>query len=48
MTVKLIEQNLNCPEYGWLDDLYFRSWVELVVDIKVAGGVTVILSFSRM
>ncbi|OAL43395.1 hypothetical protein IQ07DRAFT_593170 [Pyrenochaeta sp. DS3sAY3a] len=42
LTVKLIDQNLNCGEYGWLDDLYFRSWVELDVDIKAAGGVTVI------
>jgi chitinase len=42
MTVQLIEQNLDCPEYGWLEDLYFRSWVDLEVDIKVAGGVTVI------
>lgn len=48
MALKLIEQNLNCLEYGCFDDLYFRSWVDLEVNTKAAGGVTVIEKLGNL
>jgi chitinase len=42
-TVKLFDQDLKCPKFPeWIDELYFRSWVDLTVDIETAAGVTVI------
>ena len=45
-TVKIFDQDLKCPNFPeWVDDLYFRSWAKLSVDIKTAAGVTVIVRF---
>jgi chitinase len=42
--VKLFDQNLKCPQFPeWVDELYFRSWAELTMDIQTAAGVTVIV-----
>lgn len=41
IVVKLIEQDLDCPEYGCVGELYFKSWVELEIEIEASGGVTV-------
>jgi hypothetical protein len=30
----------------WADEMYFKSWVEMDVDIRAAGGVTVIVSYE--
>jgi hypothetical protein len=30
-----------------VDELYFRAWAELNIDIQTAAGVTVIVSASR-
>jgi hypothetical protein len=40
----LIDQKIDCPQFDWADELYFRIWTELDVDIQAAGGVTVIAS----
>ena len=42
--VKIFEEDLNCPQFDWVDELYFRAWAELTVDIETAAGVTVIVS----
>jgi chitinase len=44
--VKLFEESLNCPQFDWLDELYFRSWATLLVDIQTSAGVTLIVGFS--
>ncbi|RYN58904.1 hypothetical protein AA0114_g1804 [Alternaria tenuissima] len=39
--IKIFEETLtDCAE--WADDLYFKSWVEMDLDVQTAGGVTVI------
>jgi chitinase len=40
--VDLIDQKIEC--FDWTDELYFKAWTELDVDVKAAGGVTVIVS----
>jgi chitinase len=40
--VYLIDQKIEC--FDWTDELYFKAWTELDVDIKAAGGVKVIVS----
>ncbi|KAJ6287495.1 hypothetical protein J3E71DRAFT_358329 [Bipolaris maydis] len=39
--IKIFEETLkDCAE--WADDLYFKSWVEMDLDVQTAAGVTVI------
>lgn len=41
--IKIFEETLkDCAE--WADDLYFKSWVEMDLDVQTAAGVTVIVS----
>lgn len=42
--IVIFEQHISCAE--WADELYFKSWVELNVDVQAAGGVTIIVSHS--
>ncbi|KAF2733512.1 hypothetical protein EJ04DRAFT_468282 [Polyplosphaeria fusca] len=48
-TVKIFDQDLKCPQFPeWVDDLYFRSWAKLTVDIQTAAGVTVIGNLGNL
>lgn len=43
--IKIFEETLtDCAE--WANDLYFKSWVEMNLDVQKAGGVTVIVSYN--
>jgi hypothetical protein len=42
--VDLIDQKSDCLHSDWADEIYFRIWTELDVDIQAAGDVTVIAS----
>jgi hypothetical protein len=45
--VPLVNQDLNCPSFKGVDELYFRAWAELNIDIQAAAGVTIIVSEVR-
>jgi chitinase len=44
ITVPIYEQDLRCPAFGTdgFDDLFFKCWAELHVDISASAGVTLI------
>lgn len=46
----IFDQDLNCPSLQGMgvDELYFKAWAELNIDIQTAAGVTVIVSASRV
>lgn len=42
--VNIFDQDLKCPSFPeWVDELYFRSWAELTIDIQTAAGVIIIV-----
>lgn len=46
--VNIFDQDLKCPSFPeWVDELYFRSWAELTIDIQTAAGVTIIVSAQQ-
>jgi hypothetical protein len=40
-------EDLACPQYGTdvFDQLYFKMWADINVDISATAGVTLIVSF---
>ncbi|KAF5852879.1 hypothetical protein GGP41_008338 [Bipolaris sorokiniana] len=44
ISVPIFDQDLNCPSLQGMgvDELYFKAWAELNIDIQTAAGVTVI------
>jgi hypothetical protein len=45
-TVTFFDEDLRCPAWGTdiFDELYFKSWADLTIDLQASAGVTIIVS----